>query len=297
MDRNNLVVNLKVKRRPTGACEPLKAASTVTAHCFVKGCKYSSKIKWGANQDITDEKVAATVMKERLRKHINLWFDWEKTAGHTHNALSDEQQQEWEEFSSSNNVSKFEVWDKTTLAENCSHHPRNVPADGSWQYQVRRLKADDPVKQQTEACITNDHPILYQPFLLHHWPPTLKQQRTLDAKAASRKRRRSPLYTLAKAAVRGYKRFCEARPLLPESDSTENEQWVEEATNVTKAYITVAAFDWKSRGGARGSQKEESSDVDMITTMTSELRAILAEAQFAHTGVDITLADIENTLL
>jgi len=281
-------------------CCGAAAVSMVTARCFVPGCKYTSVITWGANEKIVDEREAAKVMKGRLRKHVNTWFDWEKTSGHIHNALSDEEVQEWSTLLRRKDVKSFEVWDKTTLARRCRHHPRNVPARGTWHYQLHRLKADDPLQQQMEACITmNERPIHYNPFLLHHWPPALRQMRTRDVQAASRKRRKKPHYLLANAAVRGYKRYCKARPppQAPPGSALDlapgRMQWIRQATFSIKAYIHVATIEWEASARSRGSEhKAWTADPGCA----SELQTILDQAHFKQAGVNVTLTDINYKL-
>ena len=270
------------------------AGSFVRLNCFGLECDVKQVIpfgKHGGEVELRTREEAMQLAFSRMRKHVRIAFMAEHTPGSQKNAMSPEDQQFWkEQLAGQNNFGSktlFHEWELKYMVPKCRHHPLHHRSQAPWMYLVHICSSDK--SESTSGGEEGDREVEevevnYYPRLTSHWPLTHRQELLEETAEASSKKRKSLQWSLANAAVRGYKRFCKIEGKVPESKEL-RPGWVQQARRITKAYIDVARLECKGR-------QTDHKQAPVSDATEHSLRCILNSANM-HTDIGIGLQDIQ----
>jgi hypothetical protein len=126
----------------------------------------------------------------------------------------------------------------------------------------------------------------YYPSPTSHWPLVHRQELLGETAEASSMKRKSVQWLLAKAAVRGYKRFCKIEgPLCRDPEAAAKQAWVAKARTITKAYIDLARMESKGR-------QTDHMQAPVSDATRHSLSCILNSGDM-HSAIGIGLEDID----
>lgn len=250
----------------------------IQVNCLAIGCSYSAKFAFGSS---ADKKRAKRAIGADMRKHELTQFNLERTPGTADCTLTKHEQNTWDALKVGLDKSpvEFRKWDANVLQAKCPHHPLHLPSERFVEVHLRNT-----VTVTLEGIPSKLN-------LTYHWPQV--QRAYLKAEQAEeRKRKRKGIeFTLARAAVRGYKRFCTAHTQpSAHAPPSEVQAWAKRAMQGTRAFINVAAIAAAEKAALTG-HKVQHSPIQDAVELRAEVLGCITKGHF-HKAVHISSAEI-----